>query len=238
MRPLCNSIYAEYGETAYYWKAVFAKAFWKLNDKTAAIVNAFFNTCDELRDRHLISIHLRRGDKVTEHPTVTPLEVYANRCHDLIQQLKQSKNIENFAIFFFSDDQLATTELMDLFTSSCPKCFLFNMSFVYTHLLKQLNQTSTMLKYPLLEDTETVEWLRVFAQVQHLGYKHTSTLQWDRKRKLGEARDIILTITLASISEQFIGTFSSNLGRLIALLRSSYPLSSSINVENKPWDCE
>jgi len=78
-------------------------------------------------------------------------------------------------------------------------------------------------------------WLKEIVQLKRFGYHWETFTKRDRASKILEARDIVLTITLASMAEQFIGTFSSNMGRLIAMLRSSYPLETNWDLESDIW---
>jgi len=217
------------GRTMYYFKTLFARSFWKLNNKTATILTAFLDTCDELQDRYLISIHLRRGDKSSESADVRT-EVYVKK----VEELVKSDTLEKFAVFVMSDDDTSKQELVG--NIKALGCFVFDMSFVYHHLLGQLQSNQNLTsKYPLL-DNDSREFLQDIIKVKHSGFESSRFFNSNPKFRLIETRGMILEITLASLAQQFIGTFTSNFGRLIAMLRSSYPLETNWDLAFHGWD--
>lgn len=143
-------------------------------------------------DGRFISVHLRRGDKLWAEAKEIPVRDFAQK----ICRVNNSACARN--IYVMSDEESAFEEFRSYFNGS--------------HTVYDLR---TLMK------CSGMNWEDFFVNGDITCRKRRATVA-DKSFWLPHTRQLIVEMTLLSMSNELICTFSSNICRLAALLRGSY----------------
>lgn len=170
-----------------------------------------FNHSNVFKEYPYIGLHIRRGDKIYfKEANITNTEVYLQEALYYLESTNRVSEMKG--IWVASDDTEVIHEVRNLSSTYFPN--ILHEDIVY-HSDKGIDQTKKEKRVPWDTPISTRSKKQTYESFMYL----------------------FLDIEMLSKAEVFIGTFSSNLGRLIVTSRESFTQirDSSISVDWKNW---
>ncbi|KAK9710277.1 hypothetical protein K7432_008542 [Basidiobolus ranarum] len=192
-------------------KRIVAQALWDPKPVIKKVVVDIRKHFVEEQKKVFISMHIRRGDKIGLEMGAITTSSYADVLLDIYNTKYSGRNV---ALFVFSDDDKAVEELRHLLAEYID-IEIFILSDAFRHV-------------PDLP----MEWRPL---TQRQGYDQNVYRETDLDNRYRLTAEIITDMTLAATADEFICTFSSNIGRLVTLLRNQ-PLDTVYSLDKPDWD--
>ncbi|KAK9760389.1 hypothetical protein K7432_015629 [Basidiobolus ranarum] len=191
-------------------KQILAQALWEPKPIIVDAVISVRQLYVEKANRVLISMHIRRGDKLDDEMEDIPLYLYYTKVVDLSTNKYPGRDI---ALFVFSDDDKSVSEL---------RALLAAYSHIHVFIL-----SDAFSRYPSIAK----DWTPL---VQRQGYDQDKFREADTDYKYRQTAELITDMTLAATADEFICTYSSNIGRLVTLLRTK-PIDTVHSLDLDQW---
>jgi hypothetical protein len=177
------------------------------------------------KEYEFVAVHARRGDKISwgEMQDLYPMSSYAKEVLRIAERTQRK-----VVAFFFSDD----AKSFELFQGQVAA----NASFVEAVLTLQSLYQFVHEKWGrgLYYNgylPQPIDLLDIIADARDHDQEDFGSRP--EAERLKNARDLFLSICLARHSNYFVGTFSSNIGRLIALVRHNGDLETNISLDER-----
>ncbi|KAK9764072.1 hypothetical protein K7432_008750 [Basidiobolus ranarum] len=160
-----------------------------------------------------ISMHIRRGDKIRAEAKDLSISLYAEKVRNLVDNKYHGRHI---ALFVFSDEDKPIAMLRTLLADHS-KIQIFT-------LIDAFNRQPQLAK----------TWKPI---QQREGYDQKNFVESDKEYQFLQTAELITDITLAATADEFIGTYSSNIGRLLVLLRT-HPTDTVHSMDWDKWELD
>ncbi|ORY02122.1 hypothetical protein K493DRAFT_387457 [Basidiobolus meristosporus CBS 931.73] len=195
-------------QPVYARKKVVAQALWEPKPVIMDVVNSIRKHYVEDSNRILISMHIHRKDKLRREIKKVETSVFVEKLQELSSTKYPNREI---ALFVLGDDDDALLELRSLLAHH-HNIEVFGLSDAFTHLPRS-----------------TTSWSPL---EQHQGYKPADFQVTSEKHQFQQTAELITDITLAATAEEFICCYSSNIARLVSLLRTQ----SQDTIHSLDWE--
>ncbi|KAK9701113.1 hypothetical protein K7432_011871 [Basidiobolus ranarum] len=191
-------------------KQLVAQALWEPKPLITDLTKGVRRHYVEEANKVMISMHIRRGDKLANEMQDLSVSLYSDKVIDLSTNKYPGRNI---ALFVFSDDDKSVTELRGLLAD------YFNIEIFL--LSDAISHTPSLAK----------NWKPL---TQRQGYDQGDFSRANEEYRFRQTAELITDITLAATADEFICTYSSNIGRLVTLLRTK-PLTTVHSLDIEEW---
>jgi hypothetical protein len=182
-----------------------AQAVWHLQPKYEDFIKRSLKLLIKSSEA-FIAVHIRRGDKVPREMRTVDINEYV----DVIIKVIAEQQYGNVVVFVFSDDD------------SIIPSFRENL----------LSRSHNNIRILTLRDFYDAQDNTIVEAQNRSGYDHYSFSRLGVTERMAQTRDFILSLSIARFSDTFIGTLSSNVARLISLLRYNSDLDSNISLDD------
>ncbi|KAK9696152.1 hypothetical protein K7432_012623 [Basidiobolus ranarum] len=196
--------------TVHHRKKIVAQALWEPKPLIKDVILKIQKLYVEGPNKVFISMHIRRGDKLWYEAKELPIKLYSDKVKSLADSKYSGRDI---SLFVLSDDDKSVAALRALLLDN-PKIRVFTLADAFS-------------QHPdLTKDWKPLE--------QRVGYDQDNFIQADKEYQYSQTAESIADITLAATADEFICTFSSNIGRLITILRTQ-PIDTVHSMDWPEW---
>ncbi|ORX79796.1 hypothetical protein K493DRAFT_362472 [Basidiobolus meristosporus CBS 931.73] len=200
-------------EPVYERKRIVAQALWEPKSFILDVVKGIRKHYVESTNRVLISMHIRRGDKLDWEMKKVETSSYAEKLLELSKTKYPNRDI---VLFVFSDDDNAMQELRRLLADHA-NIEIFGLLDAFAQLPDGAASWSPL--------------------DQRKGYQQDDFRVSSEEHQFRQTAELITDVTLAATAEEFICTYTSNIARLVTLLRTK-PLDTVHSLDWETWTNE